>query len=97
MKHLKPYKIETVRMEETHRTCDKCQRKIETTSMYDCFSASIIITEGEAYPEGNFSEIKRADFCQDCADAVFNFLKQMGVTFYEYDADDTQTFRKTQI
>lgn len=97
MKHLKDHKIEYIRKEETHRTCDKCGSTIKMESSFDCFNSSFRLTEGDAYPDGNFTDIKRADFCQDCAEWVMKLLNENGVQFYEYDGDQTQTFRKTQL
>lgn len=84
--------MRTYRKVVTERTvvdclfCDKCGVEIKVNG-YDGFESSFRFIEGSIFPEGNFTQTTKADFCQDCAEEIAELLKKNGVKIYRHETD----------
>lgn len=81
---MKKYTKELVERELLDETiCDKCLKPIETEGSFDAFNASLEVVTGDCYPEGCFTMIRTADFCQQCAEDLIEHLKGYGIRINE--------------
>lgn len=64
-------------VKENYLECDKCRNKIKTKP-FDGFSCELSVVTGDVYPEGNYTEEKTLDLCQECSDDLLILLQSSG-------------------
>ena len=71
---------------ERYTLCDKCNRRIET-STYDAFECEFTHKTGKSYPEGGSGDIQSMQLCQKCAVECVELLQTNGYRIIDTEWD----------
>ena len=58
--------------------CNRCEKEIKTTGMFDLYYFNFEMRIGAVYPEGGSYEETTFDLCKNCAGIFVELLKEKG-------------------